>query len=99
MVQNKSGLIVTISSVGGWQYLFNVPYTVGKSACDRMAADCAFELKKENVAMVSLWPGAAKTEYIQENVKDTSNFFQILKKSGYMGKRMRVCEHFNLLYH
>ena len=37
----------------------------GKAACDRMAADCGFELKKRGVAMVSLWPGAVKTEYIQ----------------------------------
>lgn len=29
---------------------------------DRMAADCAEELEDYNVAMVSLWPGAVKTE-------------------------------------
>ena len=38
---------------------------LGKAGCDRMAADCGFELKKRGVAMVSLWPGAVKTEYIQ----------------------------------
>ena len=37
----------------------------GKAACDRMAADCGFELKKRGVSMVSLWPGPVKTEYIQ----------------------------------
>ena len=37
----------------------------GKAACDRMAADCGFELKKRGGAMGSLWPGAVKTEYIQ----------------------------------
>lgn len=31
-----------------------------------MAADCAFELKKHNVAFVSLWPGAVKTEIFKE---------------------------------
>lgn len=36
--------------------------------CDRMAADCAFELKKENVAFVSLWPGAVRTEAIMEKI-------------------------------
>merc|ERR1712038_219143 len=35
---------------------------------DRMAADCAVELKDHNVTMISLWPGPVKTEYIKENV-------------------------------
>ncbi|QQP40710.1 Dehydrogenase/reductase SDR family member 1, partial [Caligus rogercresseyi] len=64
MQQNKSGLIVNVSSAGGIKYIFNVPYGVGKAACDRMAADCAIELKKHKVTMVSLWPGAVKTEEI-----------------------------------
>ncbi len=54
------GLIVNVSSIGGLRYLFNVAYGVGKAACDRMAADCALELKGSNVAMVSLWPGAVR---------------------------------------
>ena len=37
---------------------------------DRMAADMAVELKKQNVACVSLWPGPVKTELIQELVLD-----------------------------
>lgn len=32
MVQKRSGLIVNISSAGGLQYFFNVPYGVGKAA-------------------------------------------------------------------
>ena len=62
MVPRRKGLIVNISSPGGLRYLFNVPYGIGKEACDRMAADCAFELSKHNVAFVSLWPGAVGTE-------------------------------------
>jgi len=68
MVERKSGLIVNISSMGGLNYLFNVPYGVGKAAVDRMAADCGHELRKNNVTMVSLWPGPVKTEYITENI-------------------------------
>jgi dehydrogenase/reductase SDR family protein 1 len=30
--------------------------------CDRMAVDCAYELKQHNVAFISLWPGVVKTE-------------------------------------
>ena len=68
MVDRKDGLIVNISSMGGLKYLFNVPYGIGKAGCDRMAADCAVELKDHNVTMISLWPGPVKTEYIKENV-------------------------------
>ena len=68
MATRKDGLIVNVSSSGGLRYLFNPVYGIGKAAMDRMAADCAFELKKDNVTMVSLWPGPVKTEYIEENV-------------------------------
>ena len=33
---------------------------------DRMAADMAVELKEQNVACVSLWPGAVMTENIRD---------------------------------
>ncbi|XP_078365326.1 dehydrogenase/reductase SDR family member 1-like [Oculina patagonica] len=70
MVPAKQGLIVNLSSPGGLRYLFNVAYGVGKAATDRMAADMAVELRKQNVACISLWPGAVKTELIQELVLD-----------------------------
>ncbi|XP_077581308.1 dehydrogenase/reductase SDR family member 1 [Stigmatopora nigra] len=68
MVARGQGLIVNISSMGGLQYLFNVPYGVGKAACDRMAIDMAVELRKRGVAAVSLWPGPVKTELITQFV-------------------------------
>ncbi|XP_037131936.1 dehydrogenase/reductase SDR family member 1 [Syngnathus acus] len=68
MVAQGQGLIITISSMGGVRYLFNVPYGVGKAACDRMAADMALELRKSGVASISLWPGPVKTEIIEEMV-------------------------------
>ena len=75
LVPRKKGLIVNISSVGGLRYLFNVPYGVGKQACDRMTTDCALELRKHNVAFVSLWPGAVGTEkvltYLDDQLSDT----------------------------
>ncbi len=55
---------MNVSSIGGLRYLFNVAYGVGKAACDRMAADCALELKGSNVAMISLWPGAVRYGYL-----------------------------------
>uniref|UniRef100_UPI00358FB104 dehydrogenase/reductase SDR family member 1 n=1 Tax=Myxine glutinosa TaxID=7769 RepID=UPI00358FB104 len=68
MVENKQGLIITISSFGGLRYLFSVPYGVGKAACDRMAADTAIELRRHGVASVSLWPGAVQTEIVREQI-------------------------------
>ncbi|KAL3866440.1 hypothetical protein ACJMK2_043736 [Sinanodonta woodiana] len=67
MVPRKMGLIVNISSAGGLTYLFNVPYGIGKEACDRMAVDCAVEFRKHNVAFVSLWPGPVKTEMVNQS--------------------------------
>ncbi|XP_030053510.1 dehydrogenase/reductase SDR family member 1 [Microcaecilia unicolor] len=66
MVPAQRGLIVVISSFGGLMYISNVPYGVGKEACDRLAADCAIELRKHGVAYVSLWPGAVLTETVEE---------------------------------
>ncbi|KAL3090890.1 hypothetical protein niasHS_007265 [Heterodera schachtii] len=62
MVPHEDGLIVHISSAGGLQYLFSVPYGVGKAAVDRMASDMGLELKSRGVAVVSLWPGFVQTE-------------------------------------
>jgi len=77
MVKNRSGLIINISSGGGLKYLFNVAYGVGKEAVDRMAADMAVELKDDNVTVISLWPGAVKTElvtnFVSEGVLVTAN--------------------------
>ena len=40
--------------------LFNFFLINLQAGCDRMAADCAVELKDKNVTMVSLWPGPVK---------------------------------------
>lgn len=64
MTQYQQGLICTISSWGGLSYIFGVPYTVGKAACDRLAADMAIELKPQNITSLSIWPGIVGTEHI-----------------------------------
>ncbi|CAF0932463.1 unnamed protein product [Brachionus calyciflorus] len=68
MIPRRQGLIVNISSYGGQRYLFNVPYGVGKAALDRMAVDCGIELKKHNVACLSLMLGAVRTETMTDLV-------------------------------
>uniref|UniRef100_A0A914Q9R8 Uncharacterized protein n=1 Tax=Panagrolaimus davidi TaxID=227884 RepID=A0A914Q9R8_9BILA len=60
--QPPSGLIVNISSLGGLRYFMSVPYGMGKQALDRMSADMGVELAPYKVTVLSLWPGAVKTE-------------------------------------
>lgn len=80
MVPAGRGLIVVISSVGGLQYLFNAPYGVGKAACDRMAADCALELRRHGVSYVSLWPGMVQTEMLVDHAKKVNTDDPFMKK-------------------
>ncbi len=64
--KRKQGLIVTISSWGGLAPIFGVAYGTSKSACDRLAADMAVELKPFNIASISLWPGIVGTEQFHQ---------------------------------
>jgi NAD(P)-dependent dehydrogenase (short-subunit alcohol dehydrogenase family) len=64
MTKRRQGAICTLSSWGGMSYIFGVAYGVGKSACDRLAADLAVELKSSNVTSISVWPGIVGTEHI-----------------------------------
>jgi NAD(P)-dependent dehydrogenase (short-subunit alcohol dehydrogenase family) len=64
MTKRQQGLICTISSWGGMSYIFGAAYGAGKSACDRLAADMAVDLKPYNVTSVSIWPGIVGTEHI-----------------------------------
>jgi NAD(P)-dependent dehydrogenase (short-subunit alcohol dehydrogenase family) len=66
MSERQEGLICTISSWGGLSYIFGVAYGVGKTACDRLAADMAVELKQDNITSISLWPGIVGTELMSQ---------------------------------
>ena len=70
MTKNKRGLICTISSWGSMSYIFGAAYGTGKAACDRLAADMAVELKPDNVASISLWPGIVGTEHMTNFAKE-----------------------------
>ncbi len=65
MVSQKSGLMVQVSSLGGYTYLFDVGYGVGKAGLDRLSADMAAELKAHGVSSLTLYPGGAVTEIAQ----------------------------------
>uniref|UniRef100_A0A1I7TMN9 Dehydrogenase/reductase SDR family member 1 n=1 Tax=Caenorhabditis tropicalis TaxID=1561998 RepID=A0A1I7TMN9_9PELO len=70
MVARNKGLIVNVSSGGGIRYIFNVAYGVGKQALDRLSVDSSIELASKNVCVVSIWPGAAKTELSSQSFPD-----------------------------
>ena len=62
MVKEKNGLIVQISSYGGFVYLFDVGYGVSHAAMDRLSFDMATELRDHNMRAITLHPGAGQTE-------------------------------------
>jgi dehydrogenase/reductase SDR family member 1 len=64
MLGHHGGLIVNISARGAQRYRYNVAYGVGKAALDRMTGDMAHELRELGVAVISLWPGAIRTEHM-----------------------------------
>lgn len=64
MAKRRQGLICTLSSWGGMSYIFGAAYGAGKSACDRLAADMAVELKPHNIASIAIWPGIVGTEQL-----------------------------------
>ena len=62
MIQYNGGLILQISSYGGFAYLFDVGYGVAHAAMDRLSYDMATELKDHNVRAITMHPGAGQTE-------------------------------------
>ncbi|XP_070575007.1 dehydrogenase/reductase SDR family member 1-like [Ptychodera flava] len=97
MIPARQGLIINISSPGGLMYLFNVAYGVGKAGVDKMANDCAQELRRHSVSFVSLWPGAVRTEIIQDTMLNApeaksgrvaahANMFKLGETPEYSGK-------------
>ncbi|CAD5233544.1 unnamed protein product [Bursaphelenchus xylophilus] len=79
MVPRKSGLVVNIGSLGGISYFLNVAYGIGKGGIDRLSSDAATELAGTGVTVVSLWPGAVKTEMIQNMVLKEKNDSAVYK--------------------
>jgi NAD(P)-dependent dehydrogenase (short-subunit alcohol dehydrogenase family) len=75
MTKKKKGLIVNISFWSAQVYMSNTQYGVSKAAVDKMSEYMAHELKKFNVAVVSLYPGLVRTESVLKNAKhfDMSN--------------------------
>jgi dehydrogenase/reductase SDR family member 1 len=62
MVAQRSGVIMNVSSAAAKHDFGCVAYGVGKAALDRFSADAAIELRDHNVSVVSIWPGAVRTD-------------------------------------
>ena len=66
MTEQRSGLIVNISSAGARSLHLHVAYSAGKAALDRMTADTATQLAPHDVAVVSIWPYFVRTERLMQ---------------------------------
>lgn len=86
MVAQKSGLIANISYMAGEKYMSNVAYGVAKAAVDRMARDMAYELRKTNVAVVSIWPNTVKTEMIEKRLAALSGTPSYIESPRFVGR-------------
>jgi len=75
MLKRKQGLIVNISFYASRKYYGNVIYGVVKAAVDKMTMDMSVELKKSNIACVSLYPGYIADKKKTPNPKKESAQF------------------------
>ena len=74
MIQNNGGLILQISSYGGFFYFCDVGYGVAHAAMDRLSYDMATELKDQNVRAITIHPGAGQTEITAFPDGESPNF-------------------------
>lgn len=64
MVQQRSGLIVTISFWAAQTFMGSPAYGAAKAADDKLARDMAHQLREYNVASIGLYPGLVRTENV-----------------------------------
>ncbi|UYP44521.1 hypothetical protein NEF87_000806 [Candidatus Lokiarchaeum ossiferum] len=92
MMEHKYGLIINTTFWDEGRFFTPLPYNVAKNAVNRLAYCMALELKKYNIAVLSLSPGWMRTEKIKrEYLVDDYNYkeIEILKKTEstrYIGK-------------
>ncbi len=69
MVKQKSGLIINISYWDDGKFMGELFYDLAKTTMNRLAFGLSEELKKDNIAVISLAPGFMKTEVVMASVK------------------------------
>lgn len=78
MIRQEAGLIVNISYWAAQTYLNNVAYGAAKAATDCLSRDMAQELRRYQVAVVSLYPGLVRTE----SVMAAAEFFNLVNSES-----------------
>jgi len=75
LMQQDNALIINLSFFAAQRNDLGVAYSVAKAASDRMVACMAEELRKYNVAAISLYPGVVRTESVMKGAEhlDLSN--------------------------
>lgn len=68
MLPRGGGLVVFTSGSGAAQYTFGPAYGVPKAAVDKMAADMAVDFHDRDIAAMSIWMGALRTERLRKIV-------------------------------
>jgi len=68
-VPARHGLIVNISFWAAQKHVGNVIYGIAKAATDKLTADAAHELRRHDVAVLSLYPGLVRTESVLDAAK------------------------------
>lgn len=71
MVERQQGLIVNISFYGATTYFHGPAYGAAKAGTDKMSFDMALDLRAENIACVSLWPGFIYSDAVAGFVQTT----------------------------
>ena len=74
MVSQKKGLMINISAGDKGKFLHATMYDTAKCAVDRLTFGMALEMKKYQVAALSLYPGFTLTERVQESVRENEDF-------------------------
>ncbi len=80
MVKQQRGLVIFTSGSGGIRYVFGPAYGAHKAGMDKMAADMAVEFKPHNVAALSIWLGAVRTERVLEMMANEPEKYGHLKE-------------------
>jgi dehydrogenase/reductase SDR family protein 1 len=62
MIEQRKGLIASVSSHGARYFALHAAYGAAKAALDRTTRDCGYQLEPHGVATVSIWPSFVTTE-------------------------------------
>ncbi|MHA6530003.1 SDR family NAD(P)-dependent oxidoreductase [Paenibacillus sp. BAC0078] len=73
MIKNKTGLIVNISFWAAERNDMGVSYGMAKSATNKLTETMAYELKENNISVVTIYPGLVRTE----SVLKASEYFNL----------------------